>query len=237
MENTNIKLHEYQLAILKKLSINPSLRFNDLIIENLESEHMNYHLQKLIAYDFVIKNHTGYMLTDKGKDYSNMLDDNIEIIEKQPKTSVLLEIKRINPSTKEIEILLCKRLRQPYFGKVGKLTGKVRFGETLKQAAERELFEETGLKAVSVELKNIYHKIRYKGAHDFVQDVIFYVFLITDVKGKLITSTPYQENFWISNKQLQVRQDLDFFDGFSMDETMKVGELIIRESVEAAEGY
>jgi hypothetical protein len=44
-----IKLHYFQKDLLKKLTLSDKpVRFNELLIEGLESEHMNYHLQKLI---------------------------------------------------------------------------------------------------------------------------------------------------------------------------------------------
>ncbi len=231
-----LNLHYIQIEILKKLALNPSARFNELIIESLESEHMNYHLQKLKTYKLVKKDGDLYSLTDKGKDYTNLMDDDVKFVEKQPKTSVILNAVRLNPETNEIENLLSKRLRQPYFGKVGRLTGKVQFGETLQQAAQRELFEETGLKAKNFTIERIYHKLRHREDGEFVQDVIFYGFFITELEGQLI-SLPYQENFWISEKEAKLRNDLDFFDDFKFEERLKPKELEIKESVDVAKGF
>lgn len=156
-----MKLHQLQKVLLKKLSKISSARFNELLITGLSSEHMNYHLKKLIECGLVEK--TGdYSLTDKGKDYINLLDDEAEVIERQPKTSVLIHAIRQNPDG-EMEHLMSRRLKQPYLGKVGKIGGKVRFGETLVAAAQRELYEETGLRAGKMVLEEIYHKLRYRG--------------------------------------------------------------------------
>jgi len=203
----DIKLHYFQKDLLKKLTLSDKpVRFNDLLIEGLESEHMNYHLQKLIEFGFVAKSTQRYSLTDLGKDYSNLMDDAIEIVEKQPKTSVLLIVISKRDGTNSDEYLVNKRLRQPYYGKVGMLTGKVRFGETLTQAAQRELFEESGLHAENCKLMSIYHKIRTKG-DDTVQDVLFYRMLMTEISGELISKTQYQENFWQTNDELVARSD------------------------------
>lgn len=239
MENTNIKLHEYQLVILKNLALQKSARFNNLLIEGLGSEHMNYHLQKLVDFNLVTKAGAQYLLTDVGKDYTNLLDDNIEIVEKQPKTSVLLVVVRKNPKTNQVEHLLSKRLRHPYFGKVGRLTGKVRFGETLAQAAARELYEETGLKAKTIVLENLYHKLRYNDQKDVIQDVLFYTFFITDTHGELIERTQHQENFWISKNALLNRTDMDLFDGLkeALSDRLKPQKLSFTESVAQAEGF
>lgn len=212
-----IKLHYFQKELLKKLTLSAKgLRFNELLIEGLESEHMNYHLQKLIEFELVQKQEQYYQFTDEGKDYSNQLDDNVDIVEKQPKTSVLLVVVRYNEKKKEEEYLVNKRLRQPYYGKVGLLTGKVRFGESLEQAVKRELYEESGLSAGSVKLLSIYHKIRTKEV-ETVQDVIFYRHLVTEVSGDLITKTAFQENFWATAKELQQRDDR--YDTFQLKTT------------------
>jgi len=42
----NIKLHNFQNDLLRKLTLSKEdLRFKDLLIDGLENEHMNYHLQ------------------------------------------------------------------------------------------------------------------------------------------------------------------------------------------------
>lgn len=235
MESTNYKLHYYQIELVKKLSQRPAVRFNDLIISGLESEHMNYHLKKLLDLGLVQKKHIHYTLTDIGKDHFNTLDEVSSLPEKQPKTSVIIHAKRKN-SAGVIEHLLCKRLRQPYFGKVGHPTGKVKFGETVKEAAIRELFEETGLTAKTLTLERIYRKMRQKD-HLWVQDVIFYIFLVKNLSGQFIAKTPFQENFWISIKELHARSDLDLFDDFSTDDHLKPVPLTFAEVAAPAEGF
>jgi len=236
MNNVNIKLHFYQKEIINKLTLKPGLRFNELIIENLESEHMNYHLKQLINMGLVAKKNSKYDLTDSGKDYSNLMDSETELIEKQPKTSIVINGVRNNKKG-EIEHLLIKRLKQPYYGKVGRITGKVRFGETLKEAAERELYEETGLKAKSLVLENVYHKLRKRKSGEWVQDVIFYVFFCKGFSGKLITKNPIQENFWSTKKEFEKRKDVDVFDDFEIDDRYEPQKLWLLESVDAAKGF
>jgi len=79
----NIRLHNFQNDLLRKLTLSKEdLRFKDLLIDGLESEHMNYHLQKLIDLGLVLKSDRGYSLTDQGKDYTNLMDDAISEVEK-----------------------------------------------------------------------------------------------------------------------------------------------------------
>lgn len=136
-------IHFIQTEILRKLSLTMGLKFNQLLVHDLQSVHVNYHLQKLVSLKLVKKENGIYHLTNLGKDHTNQMDDIARNIEKQPKTSILITGVR-QRVTGEIEFLLTKRLKHPFFGKVAELTGKVKFGETFEQAARRELFEETG---------------------------------------------------------------------------------------------
>lgn len=239
MCNTGLKLHYYQRELVEKLALTPMLRFNELLIDGLESEHMNYHLKKLVEFDLVAKGKTHYRLTDAGKDYSNLLDDDSKAPEKQPKTSIIIWGVRKNEAG-EIEYLVNRRLRQPYYGKVGRLTGKVRFGEALQQAAERELYEETGLTAKFYQLQEIYRKMRKREDGAFVQDVLFYIFFVKDFSGTLIEKTPFQENFWVTKHDVETRSDLDLYDDFEVENysgRLEPKPLAVRENLGIAEGF
>lgn len=236
MVDSNIQLHYLQNEILKKLSLSQSQKFNDLLIEGLESEHMNYHLKKLIDFGFVWKSKNEYVLTDFGKDYSNRMDDEVKVIEKQPKTSILINGVRLNKKN-EVEFLLNKRLKHPYYGKVGRLTGKVRFGESLEQAVRRELYEETGLTAKNVVLEQIYHKLRHRETGEYVQDVIFYIFFVTGFEGNFISKYPQQENLWITSKEAYSRKDLDLYDDLELIDRTKPITLSIVEQDSIADGF
>lgn len=236
LTNVNVRLHFYQKELIKKLVTKPALRFNELLIEELESEHMNYHLKQLVGFGFVEKTNEKYSLTDTGKDYSNLMDSETDLIEKQPKTSVIIRGVRKNKKGK-IEHLLTKRLRQPYLGKVGRITGKVRFGETLKEAAKRELYEESGLKAKNLILEEIYRKMRKRENGNWVQDVLFYIFFAKDFTGKFIPRTAYQENFWITKVEFKKRDNLDAYGDLEIDDRLKPKKLFFRENIGIAKGF
>lgn len=237
MKSSDIKLHYYQKTLIKKLTLTKTgKRFNDLIIRGMESEHMNYHLKKLLEIGFVKRDNDIYLLTDLGKDYSNLLDDGLSITEKQPKTSIIIRGTRKNLKG-EVEQLFNRRLRHPYYGKVGRITGKVLFGETLRQAAERELYEETGLKAKNYILEKIYKKMRKNEQGIFIQDVIFYIFFVTDFTGDLIKKTPMQENFWMTEKELRNPKKYDLYDDFEFDFHDSPKELNYVESIDRASGF
>lgn len=228
-----MKIHKYQQKILKKLMYNPKLRFTDLHDKSITSEHFTYHLHKLVENGLITKQGKKYLLTNLGKDYVGMLNDKSYEVEKNPKVSVLVYIQRINKDG-TIEFLMQKRLKQPYYGKVGNVTGKVQFGETFTEAARRELKEELGLEA-DLEFKHIYHKVRIDEKGHTVQDNVFAVFMATNPRGKLKKSSD-AEPFWTTRKSLYKRKDL--FDDM-LDNLEKVLESKYRfvESVQKVEGY
>ncbi len=50
------------------------------------------------------------------------------------------------------KMLMCKRLHEPYLGKLNFVGGKIEKGEIGEKAAYRELFEETGIKREDIDL-------------------------------------------------------------------------------------
>lgn len=234
MSTSQIAIHKLQKILLKKLTLAPQLRFRDLSISGLESEHMNYHLKKLISLQLVTKTDNNYELIDFGKDYTNLLDDNVDIVEKQPKTSIIVNAVRKNAQG-EVENLMSKRLRQPYYGKVGRISGKVQFGETFEQATARELIEETGLTTDKYHLTELYRKMRKRENNEFVQDVIFYISKVINPSEALISKTKCQENFWITQVEIQKRDDV--YDDLIFDNSLKINSLQVRKHIGIADGY
>ncbi|MCB9790464.1 NUDIX hydrolase [Candidatus Nomurabacteria bacterium] len=157
------------------------------------------------------------------------------MIEKQPKTSVIVRAVRRNSETGELEHLVCRRLRQPYFGKVGRITGKVRFGETFEEAAARELVEETGLEAGKLTLEEIYRKMRKREDGVFVQDVIFYIFFASELQGELIKKTDTQENLWGTKES--ILKNCDIYDDLVLDDLADPKKLKFTCSVDFADGF
>jgi 8-oxo-dGTP pyrophosphatase MutT (NUDIX family) len=159
------------------------------------------------------------------------------IVEKQPKTSIIIWGVKKNTKTNTFEHLVNRRLRHPYYGKVGHITGKVRFGEKLVQAAQRELYEETGLKAKNFDLVKIYHKLRHRSSGEDVQDVIFYIFKVSGFSGTMIAKTPHQENFWITTDEVNKRR-YNFYDYFMVEDSIKPSpHIVFYEHSGIAEGY
>lgn len=138
--------HQAQMSILRHLLFRTQSSFNELLKEtDLASDHFTFHVKKLIDAGYVVKDNARYQLSREGKEYANRMDTDEKVIEKQPKVSVLLFVKN-----NEEKFLSQQRLKQPFYGFWGRMSGNVCWGETLEEAADRELQEETGLTTIFV---------------------------------------------------------------------------------------
>lgn len=225
MDDTE-NLHEIQRKILNKLLFKKKARFSELHDENVESDQFNFHLKRLIELALVEKDiHKNYKLSIKGKEYANRFDTDKAKIERQAKIGILVgAIKNVN---RENRYLIQKRLKQPYFGYHGFITGKVRWGETIQNAAEREFTEETGLTG-DFSLRRIKHKMDYSLDGKILEDKVFFVFLVENTTGNMLQKFDGGENMWLSEKE--IRQLDKLFDG--VDESLQIvlsKELTFRE--------
>ncbi len=108
-------VHDAQIKILRELLFLPTAHFAALQrATRLDSDHVKFHIKRLVALGYVTKTADGYMLSIKGKEYANKLDTDAGVIERQPKVAVLLVIERQHHNEKQY--LLQQRLKHPYYG-------------------------------------------------------------------------------------------------------------------------
>lgn len=198
--------HEAQMKILRHLLLSPSAGFAELQKQTgLTSDHANFHIKKLLEVGYIEKNADDkYTLTRIGKEYSNRMDTDDNVIEKQPKVSVALIVEN-----DEGKFLAQQRLKQPYYGFWGRPTGKVRWGETILEAGARELMEETGLTA-DLRVGGFYHKMDYdKESGDMLEDKIFVLVHGTNPQGELIVQDEGHRNEWLSDEEFATK-DISF---------------------------
>jgi len=189
-------MHDIQNKILKILLLNEKSKFTELNVDNIGNDHFTFHIKKLCELKFVLKDKQGfYHLTDEGKEYANRLDiDGGKIeVERQAKTGVLLVCTKIEDGVKKY--LIQKRLKHPFYGYHGFVGGKIKWGESIFDAAKRELKEETGIEG-SLRLAGVEHKIDFDKKDKLLEDKFFYVFEITDINGELLKEFDAGENFW-----------------------------------------
>jgi len=196
-----VNIHDAQMVILRELLFHPSVGFAKLQnLTGMSSDHFNFHLQKLIELKLVEKVSRGtYTLTPHGKEYANKLDTDNHTVERQPKTAVILVIERKHDGNREF--LFQERRKQPYYGFWGCPTGKIRWGETITQTAERELMEETGLSA-DCNLAGVYHELVYQEeTGEQLEDKIFFVVHCTSIKGDMVESFEGGFNKWMTRAE------------------------------------
>ncbi len=203
-----IDIHPVQAEILCGLLFVKNAGFKELNKKNLGSDLFSFHLRQLTGWSLITKDEFGkYILTTKGKEYANRFDTEIKEVERQPKLGVAVV------TTKEIdgELLFLgqQRLKQPYYGFWGFITGKVKWGEKATDTANRELMEETGLTA-KLTLLGIRHKMDYSKEGQLLEDKYFLTFKANEVKGDLIENFEGGKNQWMTKEQL-LHQD-DIFD-------------------------
>ena len=208
--------HAAQMAVLRKLLIGQTASFSELgSVTGLTSDHSNFHIKKLVSagmVEHVPKEYGKYQLTRKGKEYANRMDTEELVIEKQPKIIVDIGIEN-----SEGKFLFQERRKQPYYGYWGFPTGKIRWGETMLEAAARELMEETNLTA-TLRVVGTHHKLDYDENGEMLEDKYLILVHGTNPQGELIVENETHNNHWLAPdeyKQLDKRfGDIDETLGF-----------------------
>ncbi len=196
-------MHDLQKKILKVLLLNEKARFSEMNVENITNDHFSFHVKRLLKLGHVLKDEKGfYHLTNKGKEYANRFDVDGERIEleKQAKIGVLVVCVKGKGDKKKY--LIQKRLKHPYYGYHGFITGKVKWGEKIFEAAGRELEEEAGLRG-SLRLAGVEHKMDFSKKGKLLEDKYFYVVEASELKGKLKKEFEAGENIWFSEREIK----------------------------------
>jgi ADP-ribose pyrophosphatase YjhB (NUDIX family)/predicted transcriptional regulator len=202
-------LHQIQLEILRKLLFNPNATFTKLIHGETNTMLHSYHLKTLLKMDLIEKTDGKYRLTSKGKEFANRIDteETTAKIEKQPKIGVCVHVWKGSDYTSKF--IVQTRLKEPFFGYKGGITGKVKFGETSFETAERETAEETGLTG-DFYFHGMVHFINY---HDekLVEDKYFMVFSVLNAKGDLMVEGEGFKNEWMTLEEFEAQSPI--YDG------------------------
>lgn len=219
--------HDAQMQILRALLLTDSMAFSGLArATGLTNDHANFHLKQLIQSGYiskVSKTHGRYQLTKHGKEYANRMDTEEALIEKQPKLSVVIVIER-----EDGKFLLQQRQKQPYFDYWGNMTGKIRWGETMLEAARRELKEETGLEA-DMRVCGFIHKLDHsKSSNELLEDKYFCIIYGIEPVGELISDTDGQHNEWLTVAELEGKEK-KFANAKLMIDLAHSGDTIVEE--------
>ncbi|HSX05590.1 MAG TPA: NUDIX domain-containing protein [Candidatus Saccharimonadales bacterium] len=196
--STEVTIHSAQTSILRELLFRPQAGYTELQKPTgLTSDHFNFHIGRLTELGLVEKVARGtYRLSAKGKEYANRMDTDNNTVERQPKCTVIPAIERINGGKKEY--IFQERLKNPYYGFWSLPSGKIRWGESIVEAAAREALEETGLEAM-FEAAGVYHERVYEAeTGDLLEDKIFFVVRGTHPKGDFTADFEGGHNEWLT---------------------------------------
>ena len=203
---TELEIHQAQAQVLKVLLFRPEARFAELNVSKLSTDHFTFHLKQLVENGIVEKTEKGtYRLTAKGKEFANRFDTEKAALERQAKLAVLVVV--VKPFQNVTKYVSQQRLKQPFFGYRGFITGKIRWGETVLETAVRELKEEAGLTG-QLELVGLEHKMDYSETGEILEDKYFYIVKATNTKGKLIENFEGGKNSWLSEKEILTSENV-----------------------------
>ena len=229
-------MHQIQNNILKVLLLNKKARFAEINVDKISNDHFTFHLKRLLAQKLVEKDEQGfYNLTTIGKEFANRLDTDAEKVcaERQAKVSVLVVC--VDSAGKEIKYLIQERLKHPYYGFYGFVAGKIKWGETVQEAAQRELREEAGLSADLI-LAGIEHKIDYSSQDELLEDKYFYIMKGANFSGQLLESFEGGRNMWMTKPEIAKLPNL-FDDVFTIMEVIAKGKFKFFEDKYNVSGY
>lgn len=182
-------MHDLQKQILRQLLLNQNCRYRDIKPKEVEGNLFMYHLRRLISDGLVEKNGTHYQLTKAGLRFVDSVSIKSLMPRIQPKIATLLAV-----TNERGEWLLYKRSREPFFGMVGFPYGKIHLGETVSQAASRELREKTGLSASIEHRGDAYVTVWQKD--ELISQMLFHIFIGTNPAGELKTDSEIGHCFW-----------------------------------------
>ena len=226
-------LHPVQAGILRTLLFSPKSSFTDLNILRVPSDQFSFHMRRLVEEGVLMKHEKGYSLTTYGKQLSQLLDTDTGQFKKQAKVSVALGSVRVEDG--HTQYLIQERLKEPYYGYHGLLTGKVRWGETILEAAARELQEETGL-AADLRIVAIKHKMDYAADGALLEDKFFYIVRAENLAGPFKHEYEGGRNLWLTKKELDGLDKV--FDGVEDSlHWLESPQLTFKEVKYTVEGY
>jgi 8-oxo-dGTP pyrophosphatase MutT (NUDIX family) len=190
-------MHRLQQHILQQLIMNQQLRYADIKPREVEGNLFMYHLRQLMKDGLVEKTATGrYQLTARGKLYSDRLSLKSLTPRVQPRIVTLMAVEGSDGRW-----LWYRRKRQPLIHRIGFPYGKIHIGESVQQAAARELKEKTGLEA-ELQHRGDGYATTYEGSEP-VSEILFHLFYGSNPRGQLLERSTIGEPFWAHPEDLE----------------------------------
>jgi 8-oxo-dGTP diphosphatase len=187
-------MHSTQRYILQKLQRCSPRRYSELRPKEVEGNVFMHHLRKLIRDGVVVQVEGGYGLTSRG----NQLLDRMSASELRPRVQpkILVEVAC---QREDGAWLFFRRKWEPFKGKVGFPAGNLHLGESVLEAAARELKDKTGLEANLTHLGNLYMTTLQDG--DIISHLLTHVVVGKITGGEFISHSEQGEAFWHSESE------------------------------------
>ena len=190
------KTNETQVKILTHLLFNPNSRFKEINVDKQGTDAFSYHVNVLIGLGLIRKEGQFYTLTKEGKITASKLDTDKHKFEKQPKVSVVVIPHKVIDGIQKF--VIHQRKKEPYYDYLGFITGKVKWGETLEEASERELQEEIGISGKHRFCYGIHEMVYEKEVGKLLEDKFFHVMEATNLVGEIQEKTKEGINKWVT---------------------------------------
>lgn len=100
-------------------------------------------------------------------------------------------------------VVLIKRGHAPLVGEWSIPGGLLELGETLRQGAEREALEETGLQVRATELLGVFDRVIPDAAHRTMYHYVLIDFLCEVISGELKASGDAADARWFTRQELE----------------------------------
>lgn len=139
--NQQFDLHHIQRSIILSLVTSSPQKFTELQPPRLPNNTFSYHLKKLVDTGYVEHTPQGYIPTRKALKLTAINTD------QKGRISTPSVITMLYVTNTDGELLLINRNMYPFQGWYSLPSGTIHLGETLDGAAQRELFEKTGIEA------------------------------------------------------------------------------------------
>lgn len=216
------ELHQIQQQILTKLMQAPGeRRYSELMVDEVENDLFNYHLQQLVKVGFIAKSESGYTLSESGQKAITHLDA-LGNPRQFFKVSVALMVFQNEYS----ELLVQKRLRNPFYGEITTVAGKVLPGEKVVDAARRKLLEEANLAALFT-FVGVLRKIKRNSERMIFEDVFYHYCVASEPVGVLSEKNEFGENYWIRTSEFIELEKMNNVDSGELD--LEVGQRLINK--------